>query len=167
VLAGPNKTSPVGRILPATSKKSFLIIAIGFATRLTDSSLIPENEQNDGKILAQSSLAGIPLLVASDKHLLDIDEDALLLAFNDVDLVSVHPAHPKRLLRALRGHSGFGYRIYEGTEFQPVSNFEVPNPILSSPFDEPKEHWIVESRATVKATESLGNELLVANEKVK
>jgi hypothetical protein len=22
-----------------------------------------------------------------------------------------------------------------------VSNFEVPNPILSSPFEEPKEHW--------------------------
>ena len=22
-----------------------------------------------------------------------------------------------------------------------MSNFEVPNPILSSPFEEPKEHW--------------------------
>ena len=32
------------------------------------------------------------MLVTSDKHLLDIDEDALLLAFNEADLVPVHPA---------------------------------------------------------------------------
>ena len=59
-------------------------------------------EQNDGKILAQTSLAEIPLLVTSDKHLLNIDEDALLLAFNEADLSQVHPVHPKRLLRVLR-----------------------------------------------------------------
>jgi len=47
-------------------------------------------------------LAAIPLLVTSDKHLLDIDEDALILAFNDADLTPVRAAHPKRLLRALR-----------------------------------------------------------------
>ncbi len=79
-----------------------LAIAMRFAARLMDASLIPETEQNDGKILAQTSLAQIPLLVTSDKHLLDIDEDALLLAFNDADLLPVHPSHPKRLLRALR-----------------------------------------------------------------
>ena len=50
----------------------------------------------------KTSLAGIPLLVTSDKHLLNIDEDALLLAFNEVELTPVHPVHPKRLLRALR-----------------------------------------------------------------
>ena len=43
-----------------------------------------------------------PLLVTSDKHLLDTDEEALLLAFNDADLLPVHPSHPKRLLKALR-----------------------------------------------------------------
>lgn len=79
-----------------------LAIAIRFAARLIDSSLIPEAEQNDGKILAQTSLAKIPLLVTSDKHLLYVDEDALLLAFNDADLLPVHPSHPKRLLKALR-----------------------------------------------------------------
>ena len=66
------------------------------------SALIPETEQNDGKILAQTSLAGIPMLVTSDKHLLNIDENALLLAFNEADLAPVHPVHPKNLLRALR-----------------------------------------------------------------
>ena len=40
--------------------------------------------------------------MTSDKHLLDIDEDALLLAFNEADLAPVHPVHPKSLLRALR-----------------------------------------------------------------
>ena len=86
---------------PFTLSSTQLAIASRFATRLMDAALIPETEQNDGKILAQTSLAGIPLLVTSDKHLLDIDEDALLLAFNEADLASVHPVHPKNLLRAL------------------------------------------------------------------
>ena len=69
---------------------------------MPDLRLIPEAERNDGKILAQTSLAQIPLLVTSDKHLLDIDKEALLLAFNEADLFPVHPAHPKRLLKALK-----------------------------------------------------------------
>jgi hypothetical protein len=73
-----------------------------FVRGLLQQRLIPEDEFNDGLILAETSLAEIPLLVTSDKHLLNIDEDALLLAFNDADLQPVHPVHPKRLLSALR-----------------------------------------------------------------
>jgi PIN domain len=73
-----------------------LATAHRFAERLLDMRLIPETERNDGKILAQTSLARIPLLVTSDKHLLDVDDDALLLAFNEADLLPVHPSHPKR-----------------------------------------------------------------------
>ncbi len=87
---------------PFTLSSTQLAIAIRFATRLMDALLIPETESNDGKIPAQTALAKIPLLVTSDKHLLDVDEDALLLAFNDADLLPVHPSHPKRLLKALR-----------------------------------------------------------------
>jgi predicted nucleic acid-binding protein len=87
---------------PFALSSTQLAIAIRFAARLMDTALIPETEQNDGKILAQTSQAGIPLLVTSDKHLLNIDEDALLLAFNEADLSPVHPVHPKRLLRVLR-----------------------------------------------------------------
>jgi predicted nucleic acid-binding protein len=87
---------------PFTLSSTQLAIAIRFAARLMDSALIPETEQNDGKILAQTSLAKIPLLVTSDRHLLDVDVDALLLAFNDADLLPVHPSHPKQLLKALR-----------------------------------------------------------------
>ena len=92
----------VWKCQPFTLSSTQLAIAIRFAARLMDSSLIPETEQNDGKILAQTSLAEIPLLVTSDKHLLNIDEDALLLAFNEADLSPVHPVHPKRLLQVLR-----------------------------------------------------------------
>ena len=90
------------KLQPFTLSSTQLTIAVHFAARLTDAALIPETEQNDGKILAQTSLAEIPLLVTSDKHLLDVDEAALLLAFNDADLSPVHPVHPKRLLRVLR-----------------------------------------------------------------
>ena len=48
-----------------------------FVRRLLRQRLIPEDEFNDGLILAETSLAEIPLLVASDKHLLNIDEDTL------------------------------------------------------------------------------------------
>src|ERR1035437_2225001 len=78
--------------------------AIGgqFVRGLLQQRLLPDDEINDGLILAETSLAKILLLVTSDKHLLDMDEDALLLAFNEADLLPVHPVHPKNLLRALR-----------------------------------------------------------------
>ena len=38
----------------------------------------------------------------NDKHLLDLDETGLRLAFNEADLEPVNPVHPKRLLRAMR-----------------------------------------------------------------
>jgi len=71
-------------------------------TALLNLRLLPDTELNDGKILAQTSLMAIPLLVTSDRHLLDIAEEALLLAFNESDLFPVRPAHPKALLKALR-----------------------------------------------------------------
>ena len=87
---------------PFTLSSTQLAIATQFASRLMESSLIPETERNDGRILAQASLAEIPLLVTSDKHLLNIDEDALVLAFSEADLSPVRPVHPRRLLRVLR-----------------------------------------------------------------
>lgn len=36
------------------------------------------------------------------RYLLNLNEEALLLAFNEADLPPVHPVHPKRLLKALR-----------------------------------------------------------------
>ena len=79
-----------------------LAIAERFSRRLLELRLIPEEEWNDGRILGETSVADIPFLVTSDKHLLNIDEDTLLLAFNEADLPPVHPVYPKRLLKALR-----------------------------------------------------------------
>ncbi len=90
------------RCQPFALSATEFAVAYRFGERLLDLRLIPEAERNDGKILAQASLAHIPLLVTSDKHLLAIDEDALLLAFNEADLLPVHLAHPKGLLKALR-----------------------------------------------------------------
>lgn len=77
-------------------------IAGVFARRLMEMGLLPPQEYNDGLILAETSLASIPVLVSSDHHLLDIPEDSLLVCFNDADLPPVRVAHPKGLLRALR-----------------------------------------------------------------
>jgi hypothetical protein len=77
------------------------VIAQRFAQDLLSRGLIPEEEFNDGMILAETSIEGIPILVSSDKHLLDVDQDALLLAYNEAELLPAHPAHPKRLLRAM------------------------------------------------------------------
>ncbi len=72
-----------------------------FVRGLLQQTLLPADEFNDGLILAETSLAKIPMLVTSDKHLLTIDENALLLAFNEANLAPVHPIHPKRLLGLL------------------------------------------------------------------
>lgn len=77
-------------------------LAEQFGRKLSERGLLPAEELHDGTILAETSLANITVLVTSDKHLLDIDEEALLLAFNDAHLLPAHPVHPKRLLRALR-----------------------------------------------------------------
>ncbi len=77
-------------------------IAEAFARKLLHAGLLPPDEYNDGLILAESSLAEIPVLVSSDHHLLDILEERLLIEFNEADLPQVGVAHPKALLRAIR-----------------------------------------------------------------
>jgi hypothetical protein len=72
-----------------------------FAQRLFLQQLLPAEELNDAFILAEASIAQIPILVTSDKHLLDMDQDALLLLFDEADLAPVRAAHPRGLLRAI------------------------------------------------------------------
>lgn len=74
----------------------------GFADRLIRKQLLPDTEYNDGLILAETSLAEIPILVTSDRHLLDIEETHLSLTFDECDMFHVRPLHPKLLLRAMR-----------------------------------------------------------------
>jgi hypothetical protein len=73
-----------------------------FAQTLIDRKLLPEGEYNDGMILAETALAEIPVLVTSDHHLLEIEETALRVAFDDCGLSHVAALHPFRLFKALR-----------------------------------------------------------------
>jgi predicted nucleic acid-binding protein len=77
-------------------------IAERFAQKLLEKKLLPEEECNDAMILAETAVENIPLLVTSDRHFLDMDEDALALAFSEADLPAAHPVHPKALLQALQ-----------------------------------------------------------------
>ncbi len=77
-------------------------IADRLANRFLELKLLPAHECNDALILAETALAKVPLLVTSDKHLLDMDEDVLALAFSDADLPTAHAVHPKALVRAMR-----------------------------------------------------------------
>ena len=73
-----------------------------FARRLIQKRLLPDEEFNDGLILAETALAHIPVLVTSDWHLLHIEESDLKFTFDESDLSHVSPLHPKRLLKAIR-----------------------------------------------------------------
>jgi len=90
------------QIFPIALSSLDVGIANLFARNLIHAGLLPAEECNDGLILAESSLAAIPILVSSDRHLLDIPEDGLLVRLNDADLAPVRVAHPKGLLKAVR-----------------------------------------------------------------
>lgn len=85
----------------------FDLVAVGhgiteqFARRLQELNLLPAEELNDGLILAETALAGILLLVSSDKHLLDIEADELSRVCRDRHIAEVCVVHPKKLLKAL------------------------------------------------------------------
>jgi predicted nucleic acid-binding protein len=72
-----------------------------FVRRLIERDLLPRDEFNDGAILAETSLAEIPVLVTSDRHLLDIPHEELQVELGAADLNPVSIFHPRLLLRAL------------------------------------------------------------------
>jgi hypothetical protein len=78
-------------------------IAAAFQQRLARLGLLPFEERTDGIILAQTALLGIPVLVTSDHHLLDIPEDDLRRALQDADLPEVTVLSPRRLARLQPG----------------------------------------------------------------
>jgi hypothetical protein len=79
-------------------------LAKRFSRKLRDRGLLPEEEDNDGRILGETSAAQIPMLVTSDRHLLDIDARQLEIALADSDFSTiVSVVGPRPLLRILRG----------------------------------------------------------------
>jgi hypothetical protein len=52
-------------------------------------------------ILAEVALAGIPALITSDKHLLDISDEDLRSILDERDLERLEICHPRRLGKRL------------------------------------------------------------------
>jgi len=73
-----------------------------FARKLITRGLLPEDEFNDGLILAETSLMGLNVLLTSDTHLTALDETTLKLVFKERDLHPVSVVHPQRLVKALK-----------------------------------------------------------------
>ena len=71
-----------------------LDIAWKFANSILSRNLLPECEINDARILGESSVAGIALVVSSDRHLVDMDQDVLRAAFAEADLPPSFPNEP-------------------------------------------------------------------------
>jgi len=69
------------------------------AQKLIASGILPDGENNDGFIVVETALAGIPSLVTSDIHLLGINPAQLAQKLNEFDLPPVAIFHPMNLLR--------------------------------------------------------------------
>ena len=72
-----------------------------FSEKLLRLGLLPEGEFNDGLILTETPLAGIPALVTSDADLLNIEEIPLRVQFEAADLLPVQICHPQLLSKVM------------------------------------------------------------------
>ena len=95
-----NITSWDIQVFPLTSVQ--IDLARRLAADIIARGLLPADETNDARILAETSVVGVPLIVSSDHHLLDIDSEILRNTCMEVDLPPVYAANPRCLLRALR-----------------------------------------------------------------
>jgi predicted nucleic acid-binding protein len=69
------------------------------AKKLTAAGILPEDEFNDGLIVVETALAGVPSLITSDKHLLMINPAQLIQKLDEFHLPPVAIYHPKHFLR--------------------------------------------------------------------
>lgn len=69
------------------------------ARKLMASGVLPDGEFNDGLIVVETALAGVPNLITSDIHLLGINPAHLTQKLNEFDLPPVAIFHPRDVLR--------------------------------------------------------------------
>lgn len=72
-----------------------------FVRKLTLKGYLPEDEENDGYILAETALVNIPVLITSDSHLLDIPRRNLSAELKAADLRDVQVFRPRDFLEAI------------------------------------------------------------------
>jgi hypothetical protein len=68
------------------------------AQKLIASGILPDGELNDGLIVVETSLLGVPSLITSDKHLLMINPVQLAQKLNEFHLAPVSIYHPRNFL---------------------------------------------------------------------
>jgi len=69
------------------------------AQKLMASGVLPDGEFNDGLVVVETALAGVPNLITSDIHLLGINPAHLTQKLNEFDLPPVAIFHPCDVLR--------------------------------------------------------------------
>ena len=77
-------------------------IAHVLAAKIRNAGLLPHAEINDSRVLGETAVLGIPLVVSSNHHLLNIDDATLRTLCIDLALPPVFTASPRALVRALR-----------------------------------------------------------------
>src|SRR5438876_10093356 len=83
-------------LVPLQASMGELVRATALSRLLVRRGWLQAEELNDGRILGQTSLAGIPVLASADRvHILSIDAVGLRQAFLDLDMMSVLPRHPR------------------------------------------------------------------------
>jgi len=70
-----------------------------FVNFVAERRVLPAGEINDARILADTAISNIPLLVTSDAGIIEADEKELDRAFDDAGLIRVKVARPKGLLK--------------------------------------------------------------------
>jgi hypothetical protein len=79
-----------------------LKVAHAFAAKIRNWGLVPSGEVNDSCVIGETAMLGIPLVVSSDHHLLDIDDSTLRALCVASELPVVFAVSPRALVRALR-----------------------------------------------------------------
>jgi predicted nucleic acid-binding protein len=72
-----------------------------FADTLIFRGSLPAGEQGDGRIIGETSLGNMQVLVTSDRHLLNLDSAELSLELRRADLEPVTIVNSRQLLRAI------------------------------------------------------------------
>ncbi|MFI5337103.1 MAG: type II toxin-antitoxin system VapC family toxin [Opitutales bacterium] len=69
------------------------------ATKIRAAGLLPSQEVNDSLFVAEAALAGCPIIVSSDRHIRDIDQQRLNQLLNEADVSAVVISSPRKILR--------------------------------------------------------------------
>ncbi len=72
-----------------------------FVRKLIYKGFLPEDEENDGYILAETALVDIPVLITSDSHLLNIPRKSLSAELDASDLPDVQVFRPDQFLKVI------------------------------------------------------------------